>query len=349
MASLQAQRRRLQGRRRLDGAVSNFWEESFDRLDAYLKTVTANKESERKEKCPQKISRTRSEIIRDLRCAGESRLGRLDRSGASGAVVGTARLHAHHARAKICGRAGIGTTPCTAPMASITPTRPKYFEVEKHAKLVYDHGGNDDRPPLFRVTVLFSEADGKTKMEMTMTLADAGSGRGDPQIHQEGGRRFDLGSARGISGKRVLGQGEVRHQSQLRCAAGTMFEMWTDPKHFPMAAPTGFTMQFIRCDIKPGGQQLLCHDGCGRRQNVRPGRILEDREARPASFTRNSSATKTKKSPAIRWPHLAGNHADDRAIDGGRTGPNPRDRHLGTLRVVRRAKSSKPSSKPEAA
>src|SRR5215813_7745226 len=47
----------------------------------------------------------------------------------------------------------------------------KYFEVEKHARLVYDHGGNDERAPLFRVTVLFSETRGKTKMEMTMALA----------------------------------------------------------------------------------------------------------------------------------------------------------------------------------
>src|SRR5579871_4870147 len=51
------------------------------------------------------------------------------------------------------------------------PNTTKYFEVEKHAKLVYDHGGNEDRPPLFRVTVLFSENKGRTTMDMTMTLA----------------------------------------------------------------------------------------------------------------------------------------------------------------------------------
>src|SRR5436189_1487784 len=50
------------------------------------------------------------------------------------------------------------------------PNKAKYFEVEKNAKLVYDHGGYDDRPPLFHVTVLFSEVKGKTKMEMTMRL-----------------------------------------------------------------------------------------------------------------------------------------------------------------------------------
>ena len=51
------------------------------------------------------------------------------------------------------------------------PNKTKYFEVETAAKLVYDHGGFDDRPPLFRVTVLFSDVGAKTKMEMTMTLA----------------------------------------------------------------------------------------------------------------------------------------------------------------------------------
>src|SRR5215510_7884765 len=45
------------------------------------------------------------------------------------------------------------------------PNITQYLEVEKHSRLVYDHGGNADRPPLFRVTVQFSEAAGKTKMD----------------------------------------------------------------------------------------------------------------------------------------------------------------------------------------
>jgi len=33
-----------------------------------------------------------------------------------------------------------------------------------------------------------------------------------------------------------------------------MFEMWTNPKHFSQwLAPTGFKMEFIRSEIKPGG------------------------------------------------------------------------------------------------
>src|SRR5436190_19084231 len=46
----------------------------------------------------------------------------------------------------------------------------QYLEVEPQSRLVYDHGGNDVRKPLFRVSVRFTEHKGKTTMEMTMTL-----------------------------------------------------------------------------------------------------------------------------------------------------------------------------------
>src|SRR6185436_19334087 len=47
----------------------------------------------------------------------------------------------------------------------------KYFEVEKHQKMMYDHGGNDERKPLFRVTVFFKAVKGGTQMDMTMGFA----------------------------------------------------------------------------------------------------------------------------------------------------------------------------------
>src|SRR5471030_2106608 len=50
------------------------------------------------------------------------------------------------------------------------PNTTQYLEVVEHSKLVYDHGANDERGPPFRVTVLFSDSDGRTKMEMSMTL-----------------------------------------------------------------------------------------------------------------------------------------------------------------------------------
>src|SRR6476646_6623292 len=50
------------------------------------------------------------------------------------------------------------------------PNKTLYHEVEPYSRLVYDHGANDDRPPLFRVSVQFTETKGKTTMEMCMTL-----------------------------------------------------------------------------------------------------------------------------------------------------------------------------------
>jgi uncharacterized protein YndB with AHSA1/START domain len=57
-----------------------------------------------------------------------------------------------------------------APDGTDFPNRTNYLEVEKCAKLVYDHGASDEQHALFRVTVLFSEIKGRTKMEMSMTL-----------------------------------------------------------------------------------------------------------------------------------------------------------------------------------
>lgn len=48
------------------------------------------------------------------------------------------------------------------------PNKTIYYEVEEFKRLVYDHGGNDEQAPLFRVTVLFEDLGNKTRMHMTM-------------------------------------------------------------------------------------------------------------------------------------------------------------------------------------
>ncbi len=43
-----------------------------------------------------------------------------------------------------------------------------------------------------------------------------------------------------------------------------MFEMWTNPDQFSQwLPPTGFQMQFIKCDIKPGGSTFYFMTGAG--------------------------------------------------------------------------------------
>ena len=44
------------------------------------------------------------------------------------------------------------------------PNITNYLEVEKYKKMVYDHGGTENSPPMFRVTVRFSKLGDKTKL-----------------------------------------------------------------------------------------------------------------------------------------------------------------------------------------
>ncbi len=53
------------------------------------------------------------------------------------------------------------------------PNIATYHEIVKYEKLVYDHGGNEERQKLFTVTVTFSEKNGKTTMCMTMAFTTA--------------------------------------------------------------------------------------------------------------------------------------------------------------------------------
>jgi uncharacterized protein YndB with AHSA1/START domain len=163
------------------------------------------------------------------------------------------------------------------------PNKTLYLEVEDHAKLVYDHGGNDDRPPMFRVTVVFSEVDGKTRMEMNMALPTPEAAEQTRKFIKEaaGDSTWDRLAeylAKDSTGKEVF----VINRS-FDAPIETMFEMWTRPEHVSQwLAPTGFQMRFIKADIKPGGNTLyfMSNGGIefyGRAEYLKmeqPGRIV---------------------------------------------------------------------------
>ena len=130
------------------------------------------------------------------------------------------------------------------------PNKTKYLEVEEYSRLVYDHGGYDDRPPLFRVTVNFTELGEKTKMEMTMTLATPEAAKEISKfIKQAGGNATWDRLAEYLSDdeKFVINR-------TFEATIDKVFEMWTNPEHLPKwLPPTGFDMKFISVDIKAGG------------------------------------------------------------------------------------------------
>jgi len=144
------------------------------------------------------------------------------------------------------------------------PNSTKYFEVEKHAKLVYDHGGSDDRPPLFRVTVLFSEINGKTKMDMSMALATPEAAEQTRQTIKKHSGNSTWDRLAEYLEKESTGKEKFVINRSFDAPLDLMFQMWTDPKHFSQwLAPTGFKMEFIRSDIRAGGSSFYFMTGGG--------------------------------------------------------------------------------------
>lgn len=134
------------------------------------------------------------------------------------------------------------------------PNKTIYHEVEEYSRLVYDHGGNDDRPPLFRVTVTFQEVKGKTKMDMTMTFStEAVAIEMEKFIRQANGYSTWDRLAEHL-GERIEGKDCFVVNRSFQAPIQTVFEMWTKPEHLSRWAPTtGFTMKFFRAEVKEGG------------------------------------------------------------------------------------------------
>lgn len=129
-----------------------------------------------------------------------------------------------------------------------------YHEVEKHSRLVYDHGGNDDRPPLFRVTVVFTEVKGKTKMQMTMALATPEAARETEKFIKKAGGNATWDRLAEYLEKEASNNDIFVINRSFDAPIETLFKMWVNPKHFSQwLAPTGSHMEFIKADIKTGG------------------------------------------------------------------------------------------------
>ena len=121
--------------------------------------------------------------------------------------------------------------------------------------MIYDHGGNADKPPMFRVTVHFSENAGKTKMEMSMALPTPEAAANTKKfIKKAGGDTTWDRLAEYLSCVDAF----VINRS-FDVPIDRMFELWTDPKHFSRwLPPAGFTMKYLKADIRPGGSTFYC-------------------------------------------------------------------------------------------
>lgn len=132
-----------------------------------------------------------------------------------------------------------------------------YLEVEDCAKLVYDHGGNDERPPLFRVTVLFHEIDGKTTMEMTMAMASPEALEETRKVIRKANGNSTWDRLAEYLEKDASGKEKFVINRTFEASREVVFAMWADPAHVARwMPPQGFTMEFLKADIRPGGRTL---------------------------------------------------------------------------------------------
>jgi uncharacterized protein YndB with AHSA1/START domain len=133
------------------------------------------------------------------------------------------------------------------------PNKTLYHEVEEHRKLVYDHGGNDERAPLFRVKVLFSQSGEKTAMEMTMTLPTAAEAEAARKFIKQAGGNATWDRLAEFLDSQTRGRNCFVINRSFDAPIEQVFEMWTNPDHFSKwLPPIGFEMEFLRADLRAG-------------------------------------------------------------------------------------------------
>jgi uncharacterized protein YndB with AHSA1/START domain len=140
----------------------------------------------------------------------------------------------------------------------------QYREVVPHARMVYDHGGHKDRPPLFRVTALFTEREGRTQLDMSMAFAT-------PEVALE--MRGFIRKAGGDGtwdrlaehlGKRCAGKEQFFITRSFDASIEHVYGMWTDPEHLSQwLPPTGATMRFLRAEPWVGGTSFYAMTAAG--------------------------------------------------------------------------------------
>ncbi len=186
------------------------------------------------------------------------------------------------------------------------PNSTKYLEVEKYSRLVYDHGGHEERPPLFRVTVLFTEIKGKTKMAMSMSLPTPVAAEETRKFIKQAGGDATWDRLAEYLAKEANGQEKFVINRSFDAPHALMYEMWSTPKHLAQwLAPTGFKMEYIRSDVKPGGSAFYFMTDGGNTKMYGRAQYLEMEKPNRVVYTQqfcdeNEKITRHPFAPT--WP-----------------------------------------------
>ena len=133
----------------------------------------------------------------------------------------------------------------------------QYLDVVPLQRMVYDHGGHKDRPPLFRVTALFTEREGRTQLDMSMAFASPEIAHDMRGFIRKAGGEATWDRLAEYLGKRLEGAERFFITRSFEAPIGRVYEMWTDPDDLQQwLPPTGSTMRFLRAEPKVGGSSF---------------------------------------------------------------------------------------------
>lgn len=165
------------------------------------------------------------------------------------------------------------------------PNKTLYHEVVEHQKLVYDHGGYDERKPLFRVTVFFKAlGPERTEMDMTMTLPTPEAAEEIRGFIKQAGGNATWDRLAEYLEKESSGKEQFVINRTFAAPIDVVFEMWTDPQNLSQwLPPTGFTMELIKSAIEPGkrtcwkmtnGAGATMYGNCDYHEIQKPNKIV---------------------------------------------------------------------------
>ena len=130
----------------------------------------------------------------------------------------------------------------------------QYLDVVPRERMVYDHGGHRDRPPLFRVTALFTERDGRTQLDMSMAFATPEVATEMRGFIRKAGGEATWDRLAEYLGKRLRGAEQFFIARTFDAPIEQVYEMWVDPANLAQwMPPAGATMRFLRTEAHVGG------------------------------------------------------------------------------------------------
>ena len=133
------------------------------------------------------------------------------------------------------------------------PNRTTYLEVEEGRRLVYDHGAYEDRPPLFRVTVLFKDLGDQTEMQMTMACATPEQAEQTRKLIKDAGGNSTWDRLAEFLTRKYSKHEVFIINRSFAAPIETVFDMWVNAGHFSRwLGPADTEMEFIDDKIAAG-------------------------------------------------------------------------------------------------